>query len=105
MPVHPATADLLRQDFDLPRQPLTEAELLEWLARRVADLMRHRMEYLMSLCYTLDLDEAAVARALHPATPAAPHEALARLLYDRQCARAHTKAVFRSAPLDDADAW
>ncbi len=105
MRVDPATADLLRQDFDLPQQPLTEAELLDWLARRVADLMRHRMEYLMSLCYTLDLDETAVARALHPAAPAAPHESLARLLYERQCARARTKAAFRSAPLNDADAW
>ncbi len=105
VPVDPATTALLRQDFDLPQATLSEEELLEWLSLRVADLMHHRINYLMSLCYTLDLDEAAVARALDPAAPAAPHETIARLLYERQCARARSKAAYHGPQLDDADAW
>ncbi|MCP9237884.1 hypothetical protein [Lewinella sp. JB7] len=105
MTVDPHTAALIRKDFDLPRGSLTEAELLAWLADRVAELMVHRMEYLMSLCYTLDLSEKEVAAALHPAAPAPPHETLARLLYERQCRRARTKRSFPTTPLDDEDAW
>ena len=114
MTVDATTAELLRQDFDLPRGSLTEAELLDWLSKRVAELLRYRPEYFMSLCYTLDLDQTAVAHALElpsgsstPAgsIPAAPHELLARLLYERQCDRARTKQYYRPPTLDDQDAW
>ena len=114
MTVDATTAGLLRQDFDLPQGSLTEAELLDWLSKRVAELLRDRPEYFMSLCYTLDLDQAAVAHALElpsgsptPAgsIPAAPHKLLARLLYERQCARARTKHHYHPPTLDDKDAW
>ncbi|WP_420459462.1 hypothetical protein [Neolewinella sp.] len=105
MDVVATTTDLLRQDFELPAGTLTEAELLDWLARRVAELLRTRPEYLMSLCYTLDLDQESVAAALHPAAPAAAPTGLARLLYERQCARARTKASYVVPPLESRDAW
>ncbi|MBB4079979.1 hypothetical protein GGR28_002606 [Lewinella aquimaris] len=105
MTVDDYTAELIRQDFDLPRGSMTEADLLHWLAQRVAELMVHRMEYLMSLCYTLDLSEEEVAIVLSPVAPAAPHEGLARLLYERQCRRAETKRSYPTTPLDDDDAW
>lgn len=98
--------DLLRQDFDLPEGSLTEQELLEWLARRVEELLRYRPEYFMSLCYTLDLNEDAVAAALAPAPGgAAPPARLARLLYDRQRRRVATKQAVRTPPLADPNAW
>ncbi len=105
MDVEAATTDLLRQDFDLPAGTLTEAELLDWLAMCVAELLRTRPAYLMSLCYTLDLDQESVAGALHPAAPAAAPTGLARLLYERQCARAHTKASYTAPALTSRDAW
>ncbi|WP_116125972.1 hypothetical protein [Lewinella sp. IMCC34183] len=95
----------LRQDFDLPRGRLTEAELLDWLAHRVAELLRTRPGFLMSLCYTLDLSEARVQAALHPAAPRPAHEELARLLYERQCRRAATKRSVPAPPLSDPNAW
>lgn len=104
-PVDPSTTELLRQDFDLPKETLTEAELLKWLTQRVEELMRTRPAYLSSLCYTLDLAEADVATALGSFAPAAPPEKLARLLYERQCARALTKSSYRTPPLHDEDAW
>ena len=100
------TAALLRQDFALPRERLTEAELLDWLTERVAELLRLRPEYFMSLCYTLDLDQTAVAAALAPSpsgTP--PPRRLAELLYARQCTRARTKQAYRPPTLTDEDAW
>ena len=100
----PAATELLRQEFDLPRGSLTEAELLEWLSARVAELLRLRPEYLMSLCYTLDLPEAEVNAAMELAGEA-PHRALAALLYRRQCLRVRTKRAYRSEPLTDPDAW
>ncbi|THH39866.1 hypothetical protein [Neolewinella litorea] len=98
--------DLLRRDFPLPPGGMTEAELLDWLADRIAGLLRTRPEYLMSLCYTLDLDEGEVSRALSPAaTTEAPHRALARLLYERQCRRVATKKSVSTEPLTDPNAW
>lgn len=103
--VDPTTTELLRQDFDLPRGSLTEAELLRWLATKVEELMRTRPDYLRSLCYTLDLAEGDVAIALSSYAPACPPENLARLLYERQCARAYTKRTYKTEPLADEDAW
>jgi hypothetical protein len=105
-PVDPNITELLRHDFDLPKGGLlTEAELLKWLTQRVEDLIRTRPAYLSSLCYTLDLAEADVATALGSPSPAAPPENLARLLYERQCARALTKNRYRPPTLEDEDAW
>jgi len=113
-PVDTTTTELLREGFDLPKGNMTEAELLRWLSRKVEELMRTRPDYLRSLCYTLDLAEDDVAKALgftpdHSSglriSPASPPENLARLLYERQCARAHTKRNYPPAKLDDEDAW
>lgn len=98
---------LLRRDFDLPATSLTEEELLEWLTAKVGEMMRYRPEQLMSLCYTLDLSESHVANALDPdgTSPEPPFRTLARLLYERQCARARTKHAITVRPLDDPNAW
>ena len=102
-----STTERFRRDFDLPATTLSEAELLDWLTVRVGEMMRLRPDYLMSLCYTLDLAEAEVERALDPRqdAPEPPFRVLARLLYDRQCARARSKQNVVVPPLDDPDAW
>ena len=101
------TLALLGADFYLPAEAptMTEAELVDWLARAVDQLMQDRPDYLRSLCYTLDIDEAAVAAALHPAAPEPPNRGLARLLYARQWRRARSKQTIPAPPLDDEDAW
>lgn len=68
-------------------------------------MLSHRREYLMSLCYTLDLAEQDVANAMNATAPASAASALARLLYERQRARAFTKMTYRAPPIDDEDAW
>ena len=99
---------LLRQDFILPEgvEDYDETRLLQWLADAVDHLMQYRMEFLMSLCYTLDIDEAALAAAVHPAAEEPANVGLARLLYRRQWQRAVTKATFKPPVLDDDEnAW
>ncbi|MEL7161370.1 MAG: hypothetical protein AAFN92_11500 [Bacteroidota bacterium] len=99
--------ELLTASLDLPAatEPLDETAFLQRLADAVDYWMQHRMEQLMSLCYTLDVDEGAVADAFRPDAPDPANVGLARLLYQRQCRRLETKEKYKPAPLDDEDAW
>lgn len=67
--------------------------------------MQHRMEQLMSLCYTLDVSEELVAEAFHPSADEPANLGLARLLLARQVRRLKTKRTFKAQPLDDENAW
>jgi len=84
---------------------MDDDHFLQRLADAVDYWMQHRMEQLMSLCYTLDVDEAAVASAFHPSAPEPANVGLARLLYQRQCRRLETKEKYKPEPLEDEDAW
>lgn len=99
----------LRQSFgNFPATVLTEEDVLEWLTARVGEEIQYRPEHLMSLCYTLDLDESAVRNALDPSTPdpEPPFRRLARVLLGRQRARAMSKHEVRVPSLKhDPDAW
>lgn len=88
---------LVAQDFDpVPLQEaVSEERLLELLSEQVAWLIEHRLEYLMSLMYRLDVDERKVDRALSPASEEPAHIALAKLILDRQRQRAFTKKHYR----------
>lgn len=92
-------------DFPVPAKGIDEAAFLRRLADVVDYWMQHRMEQLMSLCYTLDVSEAAVAAAFHPNAVEPANVGLARLLYARQIQRLHTKQTIKTQPLDDEDAW
>lgn len=98
---------LLSESLDLPvpREELDEATFLQHLADVVDYWMQHRMDQLMSLCYTLDVSEALVAEAFHPNAPEPANLGLARLLYARQCRRLETKRTIKAETLDDEDAW
>lgn len=98
---------LLSESLDLPvpQKELDEAAFLQHLADAIDYWMQHRMEQLMSLCYTLDVSEALVAEAFHPNAAEPANVGLARLLYARQCRRLETKRTIKTEPLDDADAW
>ena len=99
----------LSESFALPAlregKTYTEAEFIQALADAIDYWMQYRMEELMSLCYTLDVDEAGVALAFDPRAPEPANLGLARLLYARQLRRLETKRTIKSPPVDDADAW
>ncbi len=103
----PSAQQLLSSSLELPALPeqVDEATFLRQLADAVDYWMQHRMEQLMSLCYTLDVSEEAVAAAFRPDAPEAANIGLARLLYERQCRRLQTKQAYQTPPLDDENAW
>ncbi len=70
------------------------------LADRVADLMQQRMETLLSMLYRLDVDETKIRQALDPGSDLAPHIAIAKLIVERQMARAKTKENYRTDPIE-----
>lgn len=98
-------ADSLELEVPAADNLVDEETTVRWLADVVDYWMQHRMEQLMSLCYTLDVDEAFVAAAFHPSAPEPANVGLARLLYRRQLARLETKVKFKPKPLDDENAW
>lgn len=99
------TAELIVRDFELqpPEQSLTEEELLLMLAGHIAGLIEHRLEYLLSMMYRLDIDERKVDRALSPYSEEPANLALARLVLERQKQRAFTKQHYKQKDLEDLD--
>ena len=92
-------------ELAVPSAGMSEEEFLQLLADAVDYWMQHRMEQLMSLCYTLDVEEPTVAAAFHPAAPEPANVGLAKALYARQLARLQTKHDHQPPVLDDEDAW
>lgn len=99
------TAELIVRDFELqpPEQSITEEELLQMLAGHIAGLIEHRLEYLLSMMYRLDIDERKVDRALSPYSEEPANLALARLVLERQKQRAFTKQHYKQKDLEDLD--
>jgi hypothetical protein len=94
---------LVVQDFDPERtEPVfTEEQLLELLGEQIAYLIEHKLEFLMSLMYRLDVDERKVDYALSPAAEELPHIALAKLVLERQKQRIFTKRHYRQQHPDN----
>ena len=100
-----ATTDLIARDFPIENTDgeITEEKLLELLAEQIAFLIEHKMEFLMSLLYRLDVDERKVDFALSPLSPNPPHLAIAALVLERQKQRAFTKMTY--LPPDLGEEW
>ena len=90
------TRYLILRDFDLaaPNKPLTEAEMIDYLADAVGYMMEHKMDFLLSLMYRLDIDEDKIAYALMPLNPEPANIALARIIWQRQKQRIATKKTY-----------
>jgi hypothetical protein len=98
-----AATALIRRDFEWEgeSEPLTEEALFDLLANHIAWLIEHRLEWLLSLMYRLDIDEARVNAALHPAAAEPANVGLARLVLERQRQRVQTKRDYRPPKLDE----
>lgn len=98
------TAELIISDFEMsPTESsyLSEEQLLEALAEHVEMMMKYRMEILLSTLYRLDVSERKVNLAMSPGATLPPHIGIAQLIIDRQKQRLHTKATYKTKPLDD----
>ncbi len=91
-----SSSSLLLRDFELeaPDAEPSEDALFEMLCDRIAWLIEHNMEYLLSLLYRNDVAEPKINEALSPAAPEAANVGLARLVMERQKQRLATKKLF-----------
>ncbi len=102
------TTELITRDFEIEQSSedlVSEEQLLDMLAERIAFLIENRMEFLLSLMYRLDVNEAKVHAALSPFAPEPAHIGIAKLVLERQKQRAFTKQHYRQQPLQDIDEW
>ncbi|MFN0016258.1 MAG: hypothetical protein ACKVU2_17090 [Saprospiraceae bacterium] len=101
-----ATA-LVQEPFDLGNAvpPASEAELLALLADRVADMLEHQPDYLMSLLYRLDVLEKKIRPVMQPDAPEPANWGLARLVLERQKQRIETKRTIKPKPLEGMEGW
>ena len=97
------TTALIAQDFGLvnANSPFTEAELLEAVANRVAEMLAENKDLLLSYMYRLDIDEGKIRFALSPLANEPAYMALARLILNRQKQRAITKLSYKPPKLDE----
>ncbi|MBK7409973.1 MAG: hypothetical protein IPJ40_19145 [Saprospirales bacterium] len=99
------TTELIVRDFELiaPKEEWTEEEFFDFLADHIAFLIEHKLEYLLSLMYRLDVNEAKVHQALSPFAPEPANIGLARLVLERQQQRVATKQYYKQVQLEDLD--
>lgn len=97
------TLELIVRDFALehPEREFTEAELLEYLAEVIAQLIDRKPDFLFSLLYRLDVEEHKINMALAPAAGEPANVGLARLVLERQKQRIFTKQFYQAEKLDD----
>lgn len=78
-----------------------ENALYEAICDRVAWFLENDVEMLMSYLYRLDIEENDLKNVFHNNTKFLPHEAIARLIFERQIKRTLFKKKFKVQPLDD----
>lgn len=84
-------------------RPLTEEEMFQHLCDRIAWMIEHNMEYLLSLLYRNDVEESKIYFALSPHDPDPANVALAKLVLDRQKKRMETKKKYGKQLADEVD--
>ena len=98
------TAKLIARDFGMEKvgkEEMTEEELLALLESQVAHYIEHRLEFLLSSLYRLDISEKLVRNALLPSSDVAANVAIAKLILDRQKKRVFTKQFYKQKEIED----
>lgn len=97
--------ELTVKDFELiaPQEEWTEEEFFDFLSDHIAYLIEHKLEFLLSLMYRLDVNERKVHQALSPAAPEPANIGIARLVIERQKQRVATKQFYKQSQPEDMD--
>ena len=91
-------AQMLQQEWGMEvPQLISEETILKMLAHRVVELLEKNTETFFQLMYVLDIPEKKVHSAMHEQDFA---EQIARLIYDRQIQKIHTRKYFKDARQD-----
>ncbi len=101
------TSSIVKGSFDLAanEEVTNEADLINILGERIAEMLEQQPEQLMSLLYRLDVLEEKIRPVMHPSAPEPPHVGLARLVLERQKQRAETKLNVKPEPLEGMEGW
>lgn len=104
MSINQDSTALIVRNFELETDTSTvnEEELLRLLTERIAYMIEHKLDFLLSLLYRLDVDEGKINFALSPLAPDTPAVGLAKLVMERQRQRLATKEKYRQK---DSDEW
>ena len=95
--------ELIALNFELEEtKTFDETELEQLLSNRIAYMLDHQLDFLLSLLYRLDVEEQKINMALSPINKIPPALALARLVIERQKQRIATKEKYGNA---DSDPW
>jgi hypothetical protein len=99
-----ATTALIVRDFELvpPSPLLSEQEVITYLSEVIGYMIEHKLDFLLSLLYRLDISESSINRVLQPNYPMPAHLALAHLVWERQKQRIETK---KNIHVQNADNW
>lgn len=95
--------DPLKSLFIEQKEGATEADMLERIRLRVADLLDKNAELLFSYLYRLDVEEVKIKIALNSGEPT--DEALAKLIWERQKQRLATRKAYREDHIEDDMSW
>jgi hypothetical protein len=90
---------LLGEEDDKP----SEEVIFQMLCDKIAWLIEHNMEYLLSLLYRNDVPESKIYKALLPDNPDPANIALAKLVIERQKQRLETKKEFGKQDASDVE--
>jgi hypothetical protein len=90
---------LLGEEDDKP----SEEVIFQMLCDKIAWLIEHNMEYLLSLLYRNDVPESKIYIALLPDNPDPANIALAKLVIERQKQRLETKKEFGKQDASDVE--
>ena len=99
------TKNLIFRDFEIEpvEKELSEEELFNMLADQVAYWIEHKLEFLLSLMYRLDIDEAKVNYALSPQAEDPANIGIAKLVLDRQKRRVQSKIDYKQNRIEGWD--
>lgn len=101
------TTQIIEGAFDLPitTTAINEEDLVQALAQKIADMLEHEPEQLMSALYRLDVLEEKIHPVMRPDAEEPANVALARLVIERQKQRVLTKATIQVKPIEGMDGW
>ncbi|HFA50804.1 MAG TPA: hypothetical protein ENJ95_17490 [Bacteroidetes bacterium] len=98
--------DAIFQAFEIEpsgKEAPTEEELFQLLCDRIAWMIEHNMEYLLSLLYRNDVKESKIHFALSPYEKDPANVAIAKLVMERQKQRMATKKEYGKQNADDVE--
>lgn len=85
-------------------EALGREAIVEKLAQRVAHMLRHDLDRLMSALYILDVPEEKFSDAIQRPTHERPERALAELILARELERMHTWRRYAKPAIEDENA-